>query len=119
MLSTPVVVQEKATEKARAYRTLGIVAFAHAVTHMFSALMPIIYPLAMQEFGFDYAQLGIMLGLGNALMGLAQGVYGFLTRLVARRVIMGVSQILLAVGSFAMMFAGGLIPFFPLTFCPE
>lgn len=81
-MSLLVEVQEATPAGRRPYLTLGIVAASHSAVHMYAALMPIIFPQAMARFGFNYAQLGLMLGLGNGLSSLMQGIYGFLTRRV-------------------------------------
>lgn len=79
---------------------------------MYTALMPIIFPHAMAQFGFSYAQLGLMLGLGNGLSSLMQGIYGFLTRRVMRRVILGAGNVALAASMFLTALTGGSASFF-------
>jgi len=111
-LPLPVIDQESPASKRRPYLTLGMVAAAHSVTHMYVALMPIIYPLAMAQFGFNYAQLGFMVGLGNAFSSLLQGIYGFLTRRVLRRALLGLGNVFLAVSMFLTALSGGFFSFF-------
>ncbi|MCL5959076.1 MAG: MFS transporter [Chloroflexi bacterium] len=111
-MSTPAAVQEIPSAKRSPYRTLGFVAAAHSVTHMYSALMPIIYPHVMAEFGFSYAQLGLMLAVGNSVSSLLQGIYGFLTRVVPRRMLLGFGNVFLAISMCLTALAGGFPTFF-------
>ena len=114
-MSTPLATPEAAPGKRGPYLTLSLVAASHSVNHMFAALMPIIYPPAMDFFGFSYAQLGIMVGIGNTIMSLMQGVFGFLTGKVLRRVLLGLGSILLAVSMSLMSLSGSFLPFFLLN----
>lgn len=110
-----VVGQEQGPEKKK-YRTLGLVDMNHATTHMFSALMPIVYPSIMQEYGFGYAQLGFMVGLGNTAMSLLQGAYAFMMHRVLRKVLLASGNLLLAISVGLMAITGGFVPFFFLNF---
>lgn len=114
-MSLPAEVRETAPAGKGSYLTLAMVAASHSVTHMYTALMPIIYPHAMAQLGFNYAQLGLMLGLGNGLSSLMQGVCGFLSRRVMRRVILGSGNIALAASMFLTAFTGGYASFFLLN----
>ncbi|MBI2955082.1 MAG: MFS transporter [Chloroflexi bacterium] len=79
-----------------AYGVLGLVSASHAVTHIVSALMPLIYPMVMQEFGFGYSQLGLMLAVSNVLSGIFQIVFGYLGRYALRRTILGAQNFFIA-----------------------
>ncbi|GAB6173989.1 hypothetical protein JCM15765_34670 [Paradesulfitobacterium aromaticivorans] len=96
-------------------RTLGLVSLSHAVSHAFSALMPIVYPPLMQELGFGYAQLGLMVGVGNTFMSLLQGIYAFLMHRVRRRILLTIGNVLLAVSIALMPLVGGFAAFFFLN----
>lgn len=104
--------QETETAVGRPYLTLVLVAVSHSASHMYTALMPIIFPHAMAQFGFSYSQLGLMLGLSNGLSSLLQGIYGFLSRRVMRRVILGAGNVMLALSMFLTALAGGFPSFF-------
>lgn len=110
-MSQPGVSPETAHAGRQSYLGLGMVAASHAVTHMYTALMPIIFPQAMVQLGFSYSQLGLMLGLGNGLSSLFQGAYGFLARRVMRRAILGAGNILLAVSMVLTAVSGGFVSF--------
>lgn len=82
---------------AGSYRLLGVVAAAHSVSHMHAALLPIIYPMVMTEFGLDYAALGLIMAVGDALGNLLQGTYGSLSKRVMRRTLLGLGNLMLGV----------------------
>ncbi len=94
------------------YRTLALVALSHAASHAYSALMPIVYPFIMAEYGLNYAQLGFITGLGNTLMSLLQGVFAFVMHKVPRRVLLAAGNFLMAVSTALMPLFGGFVPFF-------
>ncbi len=114
-MSTSAAIQEVPSVKRRPYLTLGAVAAAHSATHMYNALMPIIYPQVMAEFGFSYAQLGLMLALGNSLSSILQGIYGFLSRRVPRPILLGLGNVVLAISMFLTAVVGGFPSFFGLN----
>lgn len=75
---------------------LTLVSGAHAVTHVYGALMPLVYRHAMAELGFGYTLLGIVNGSSYFVASLLQGPAGLLGRFVYRKVLIGVGNILIA-----------------------
>ncbi|HBW36619.1 MAG TPA: hypothetical protein DEF89_15470 [Desulfosporosinus sp.] len=110
-MHTPVDSQTPITKK-QGYYTLILVAISHSVSHMYAALMTILYPSIMAEFGFGYTQLGFMVGLGNTLQSLMQGVYVFIMRRIYRKVLLASGNFLLALCVGLMTLTSGLVPFF-------
>ena len=100
------------TSSTSGYRTLGIVAAAHSVTHMQAALMPLLYPLIMSQFGLTYGDIGLMTGVSRAVGNVAQGAHGFTVRRFFRRTLLGAGNLLLGVAILMMALAGS----FPLFF---
>lgn len=80
--------------RARPALTLGLLALAHAVIHAQSALMPLIYPILKVEFSLSARDIGLFIAVTTAVGGSTQLLYGFLTRWVARPVLLGVGQLL-------------------------
>lgn len=80
---------------ARPNAVLILVSTAHAITHLYSALFPLIYPILQREWGFSYGALGSLLGVTQFLGGLLQLAFGFIGRYVPRNVLLGVGNILL------------------------
>jgi MFS family permease len=73
--------------------TLGLLALAHSLIHMQSALMPLVYIAVIDEFGLNEAAIGLFIAVTTAVGGGMQLSYGLLTRYVARPVLIGVGQI--------------------------
>jgi MFS family permease len=88
---------------ARPNLTLGLLALAHSLIHMQSALMPLVYIAVIDQFGLDAATIGVFIAVTTTVAGLMQLSYGFLTRYVARPALIGVGQIVFGV---SLMLAG-------------
>ena len=78
--------------------TLGLLALSHAVIHAQSALMPLIYPIIIIEFTLNPRDIGLFIAVTTAVGGSMQLLYGFLTRWVARPVLLGGGQLVFAAG---------------------
>ena len=74
--------------------TLGLVAVAHAAIHAQSALMPLVYPIVVEEFALDARDIGTFIAITTAVGGSMQLLYGFLTRYVARPALLAGGQLL-------------------------
>jgi MFS family permease len=83
--------------------TLGLLALAHSLIHMQSALMPLVYIAVIDQFGLDAAAIGVFIAVTTVVAGAMQLSYGFLTRYVARPVLIGAGQIVFGV---SLMLAG-------------
>src|SRR6188768_4218 len=86
--------------RARPRLTLGLLSTAHAAIHAQSALMPLVYAAVVVEFGLTERDIGIFIAITTAVGGTMQLAYGFLTRIVARPILLGGGQ---------LVFAGGLL----------
>src|SRR5690242_5587030 len=78
-------------------RTLGLVGVsaAHAVNHMYGALLPLVYPLLLVQFHFSYTVLGAVIALSNLSGGLMQAVFGYINRRVSARSLIGWENVVL------------------------
>ena len=83
--------------------TLGLLALSHSLIHMQSALMPLVYIAVIDQFGLDEAAIGLFIGVTTAIAGAMQLSYGFLTRYIARPVLIGGGQLVFGV---SLMLAG-------------
>jgi len=81
--------------------TLALLAVSHAVVHAQSALLPLAYPYVIKDFSLGPGDIGLLLAITSASGGLMQLSYGFLTRRVARPILLGVGQ--LVFGGFLMV----------------
>jgi MFS family permease len=93
-----------AAAASRPNLTLGLLSLAHALIHMQSALMPLVYIAVIGEFSLDEAAIGLFIAITTAIGGAMQLSYGFLTRYIARPVLIGGGQILFG----ASLLVGGL-----------
>jgi MFS family permease len=84
--------------------TLGLLALGHAVIHAQSALMPLVYPIVIVQFDLDARDIGLFIAITTAVGGTMQLAYGFLTRYVARPVLLAGGQIVFGAG----LLIGGL-----------
>jgi MFS family permease len=89
---------------ARAGLTLALLAIAHAAIHATSALMPLVYPIVIVEFDLDAGDIGTFIAITTIAGGSMQLAYGFLTRYVARPVLLAGGQIVFG----ASLLIGGL-----------
>jgi len=78
---------------ARPGPTLGLLTLAHAVIHAQSALMPLLYPIVLLQFGLDARAIGLFIAITTAAGGSMQMLYGFLTRWVARPTLLAGGQL--------------------------
>ena len=81
--------------------TLILLALSHAVIHAQSALMPLIYPIVIVQFALNPRDIGLFIAITTAVGGSMQLFYGFLTRWVARPVLLGGGQLVFAAGLLA------------------
>jgi MFS transporter, FSR family, fosmidomycin resistance protein len=88
--------------------TLGLLALAHSLIHMQSALMPLVYIAVIDQFGLDEAAIGLFIGVTTAVAGVMQLSYGFLTRYIARPVLIGVGQLVFGVSLMLAGFASSI-----------
>ncbi len=92
------------SSRTRPGLTLALLAVAHAAIHAQSALMPLIYPIVIVDYGLDAADIGTFIAITTAVGGSMQLAYGFLTRFVARPALLAGGQVLFG----ASLIVGGL-----------
>ncbi len=78
---------------SRAGLTLVLLALAHAAIHAQSALMPLVYPIVIVEYGLNERDIGTFIAITTAVGGSMQLAYGFLTRVVARPLLLAGGQL--------------------------
>jgi len=85
--------------------TLSLLALAHAVIHAQAALMPLIYPIVIIEFGLLERDIGLFIAVTTAVGGSMQLAYGFLTRYISRPLLLGGGQLVFGAGLLLAGFA--------------
>jgi MFS family permease len=93
-----------ASSPARARLTLALLSIAHAVIHAQSALLPLVYPIVIVEFGLGERDIGTFIAVTTAVGGTMQLAYGFLTRYVSRPALLAGGQLIFGTG----LLIGGL-----------
>lgn len=100
----------QAAERRRSVGLFGVSA-AHAVNHMYGALLPLIYPILLVQFHFSYSVLGIVIALSNLSGGVLQAAFGFINRRVSARALLGWENIALGCCAAAMAATGNVAQF--------
>ncbi|MFZ3129032.1 MAG: MFS transporter [Rhodoferax sp.] len=83
--STPVPLKTDAT-------IIGLVGLAHASSHFGHLLLPLRFPVFMQEFGLSYSQLGLLMTVFFVVSGLGQAGAGFVVDRLGARPLLFVAQ---------------------------
>ena len=77
------------TELRRDAEVIGLVGFAHLLSHFFQLILAPLFPLLKDEFGVGYAALGLMVSVMYTVSGISQTMAGFVVdRYGARRVLL-------------------------------
>ncbi|MDQ4036565.1 MAG: MFS transporter [Chloroflexota bacterium] len=77
---------------------LALIAVAHAAIHAQSALMPLVYPIVVVEYGLNERDIGTFIAITTAVGGSMQLAYGFLTRYIARPALLAGGQLIFGTG---------------------
>jgi MFS family permease len=90
----------------------AIVCGGHFVNHFQSAMLGVIYPLMMKEVGMSYLAIASLASVYNALGSILQASYGFIVPYLRRGVILGIGNCLLGLSVVATGFASSFNHFF-------
>ncbi|MGQ0607483.1 MAG: MFS transporter [Chloroflexota bacterium] len=92
------------SSQTRPALALALLATAHAAIHAQSALMPLVYAVVIVEYGLNERDIGLFIAITTAVGGSMQLAYGFLTRFVARPILLAGGQLIFG----ASLLVGGL-----------
>lgn len=109
---------------------IGMVGLAHASSHFSHLLLPVLFPVFLKEFGFSYAELGLLMSVFFVVSGLGQASSGFLVDRMGARPVLFASMVFFilaclvassATGYGALVLAAALAgfgnsPFHPVDF---
>ncbi|MFL6624609.1 MAG: MFS transporter [Sulfurifustaceae bacterium] len=74
----------------REIEAIGLVGFAHSVSHFFQLMMPALFPWLLREFDLTFTQLGVTTTVFFTVSGIGQFLAGFVVdRVGARRALLG------------------------------
>ena len=111
MNETPSSAKENALGRKAIF---GIVCGAHFVNHFQSAMLGVIYPLMMKELGMGYFAIASLAAVYNTLGSVFQALYGFIVPYVRRGVILGVGNCVLGLSVVASGFVSSYQHFFAM-----
>lgn len=92
------------SSQTRPALALVLLATAHAAIHAQSALMPLVYAIVIVEYGLNERDIGTFIAITTAVGGSMQLAYGFLTRYVARPLLLAGGQLIFG----SSLIVGGL-----------
>ena len=103
--------------RASDVRVVGLISLAHGSSHFFHLILPPMFPWLKAEFGFNYAELGLLMTIFFVASCIVQAASGFLVdRIGARPVLFaGVGLLALAAltysqsNGYAMLVLGAVI----------
>jgi MFS family permease len=101
-----------ATEPSGKTAIFSIVCGAHFINHFQSAMLGVIYPLMMKELGMSYLAIASLASVYNTLGSVLQASYGFVVPYLRRGVILGIGNCLLGLSVVATGFASSFSQFF-------
>src|SRR6267142_4394325 len=104
--------QTSVQESSNRTAIFSIVCSAHFITHLQSAMLGVIYPLMMKELGMSYIAIASLAAVYNTLGSVFQAAYGFVVPYVRRGVILGVGNCVLGLSVAAAGFASNFNHFF-------
>ena len=108
----PLREQTSVQESSNRTAIFSIVCSAHFINHFQSAMLGVIYPLMMKELGMTLLAIASLAAVYNTLGSVFQAAYGFVVPYVRRGVILGVGNCVLGLSVAAAGFASNFNHFF-------
>ena len=96
-------------------KVIGIVGFAHLMSHFFQLALPPLFPLLRAEFGTSYAVLGTLVGVYYGASGISQFLSGFAVDRLGARPVLLAGLALAAGGIIVASFVPGVGWLFPIV----
>lgn len=94
---------------------IGLVGLAHASSHFGHLLLPLLFPVFMQEFGLSYSQLGLLMTVFFVVSGVGQACAGFVVDRLGARPLMFVALSLFAAACVAASMVTGYTGLFAVA----
>lgn len=86
--------------------TIGLVGLAHGTSHFFHLLLPTLFPMFIRDFGYSYAELGLLVSTFFVVSGVGQALSGFVVDRLGARPMLFASLGCFALAAFAVAMAG-------------
>ncbi len=87
--------------------TIGLIGLAHGTSHAFHMLLPPLFPLFIQDFGFSYSELGLLVTTFFVISGVGQAMAGFLVDRVGARPLLFIALACFVAAGLAAATANG------------
>lgn len=100
----------EALPPAAARANMITISAAHAVIHGVSILMPLIFPILHDQYGFTYTQIGLLGTVSGLAGGLLQVLFGYISRSVPRKALIGVGNLIVALATLLSATATTFLP---------
>lgn len=88
-------------------RTIGLVGLAHGTSHFFHLLLPPLFPFFIRDFGFSYAELGLLVTIFFVISGIGQALAGFVVDRIGARPVLFAAMSCFALAGVAVSLATG------------
>lgn len=83
---------------------LGVVNASHFLNHVQSSLGAVLFPVMMQQMGFDFLALGLLSSMYQLSAQAMQVVYGMLAQYYRRSMLLGIGNVIVGLGGLSMGF---------------
>lgn len=105
------------SRRASDVRVVGLISLAHGSSHFFHLILPPMFPWLKAEFGFNYAELGLLMTIFFVVSCIVQAASGFLVDRIGARPVLFAGVALLALAAvtysqsngYAMLVMGAVI----------
>jgi MFS family permease len=129
-MNTAVLTLEERTQSRRDYGTISLIGLAHGTSHFFHLLLVPLFPALQAEFGYTFAELGLLVTTFFVISGIGQALAGFVVDRFGARPVLFLALSCFVLASIAagtaqgfggLMLAAGLAglgncPFHPIDF---
>ena len=88
-------------------RTIGLVGLAHGTSHFFHLLLPPLFPFFIRDFGFTYAELGLLVTTFFVISGIGQALAGFVVDRIGARPVLFAALSCFALAGVAVSLSTG------------
>jgi MFS transporter, FSR family, fosmidomycin resistance protein len=96
-----------AGRRASDVRVVGLLSLAHGSSHFFHLILPPMFPWLKNEFGFSYAELGLLMSIFFVVSCAIQAASGFLVDRIGARPVLFVGVGLLALAALTYSQSNG------------
>lgn len=98
------------TNQSNSYRLKLIASLSHLLQHLYIGAAPLLFPLIMKELNFTYFYIGLTISVRTFFAGFCQLFYSFLEKIMSRKMILNLSNLLSIISSIGI----GLSKVFPV-----